>query len=80
MREPICATSDRAVLSPLGQVLIPLLTLGIVFVCNPMDFMALLNMNKGIKIHATNRKDFSLVGEGIEICAAEKRLHCTGVS
>lgn len=80
MREPICATSDHAVINPLGQVLIPLLTLGIVFVCNPMDFMALLDMNKGIKIHATKRKDFSLVGEGLQIWAAEKKLHCAGVS
>lgn len=37
-----------------------------------MDFMALLDMNKGIKIQATNRKDFSFVREGLEICAAKK--------
>ena len=40
--------------------------------CNPMDFVALLDRNKGIKIQATNRKDFSFVGEGLEICAAKK--------
>ena len=72
MCESICAKADHAVLNPPGQVLIPLLTLSIVFVCNPMDFVALLNMNNGIKIQAANRKDFSFVGEGLEICAAEK--------
>lgn len=50
MCESIGAKADRAVLNPPGHVLVPLLTLGIVFMCNPMDFVALLNMNKGIKI------------------------------
>jgi len=41
-------------------------------VCNPMDFVALSDMNKGIKIQATNRKGLSFVGEGLEISAAKK--------
>lgn len=72
MCESICAKMDHAVLDPPGQVLIPLLTLGIVFMCNPVNFMALLDRNKGIKIQDTNRKDFSFVREGLEICAAKK--------
>lgn len=72
MCESICAKMDHAVLDPPRQVLIPLLTLSIVFMCNPMDFMALLDRNKGIKIQDTNRKDFSFVREGLEICPAKK--------
>lgn len=72
MCESIWAKADHAVLNPHGQVFIPLLTLGIGSVGNPTDFVALLDMNKGIKIQATNRKDFSFVREGLEIFAAEK--------
>lgn len=72
MCESICTKADHVVLSLPSQFLIPSLTLGIVFVCSPIDFVALLDMNKGIKTQATNRKDFSFVGEGLEICAAKK--------
>lgn len=72
MCESIWAKADHAVLNPHGQVFIPLLTLVIGSVGNPMNFVVLLDMNKGIKIQATNRKDFSFVREGLEICAAEK--------
>lgn len=44
--------------------------------CNPMDFMALLNINTGIKIQATKGKDF-FFGEELEISAAlKKALYC----
>lgn len=74
MYDSICTKADHAVLNPPCQVLIPLLTLGIVFMCNPMDFVALFNMNNGIKIQATSRKDFSFDREGLEICY--KKRHC----
>lgn len=56
--------ADPVVLNPPGQVSIPLVTFGIVIVCNPMDFVALLNMNKGIKIQSQTGRIFLLSGKG----------------
>lgn len=56
--------ADPVVWNPPGQVSIPLVTFGIVIVCNPMDFVALLNMNKGIKIQSQTGRIFLLSGKG----------------